>query len=139
MLPGNARKPAVSVAISYLTETLGVRVADERPRDMPTEIVVVKRVGGIKRNLVTDAPWLFVECFGKDDGAAEELCMRVADAAECAPGAYVSYLDSSGAAREAWIVDHSEVGGPSSSPEPDARLDRGRWIMTFEWGISTNV
>lgn len=136
---GNSRKPAVSVGISYLAGVLGVRVADERPREMPAELVVLKRVGGVKRNLVTDAPWIMAECFAKDDQAAEELCMRVADAAECAPGVFVSYEDSSGVVQEAWIVDHAEIGGPASSPEPDARVDRGCWTTTFEWGISTNV
>lgn len=144
MLQGNGRKPAVSVAISYLSSVLGVRVADERPRESltsrwPAELVVVKRVGGVKRNLVTDAPWLFVECFANDDQAAEELCMRVADAAEGAPGAFVVYQDSSDVSCEAWIVDHSEIGAPASNPEGDARIDRGCWTLTFEWGISTNV
>lgn len=137
---GNERKPAVSVAIAYLADKLGVRVADEIPRTMPDQLVVVKRVGGVKRNIVTDAPWLMCECWAADDGAAEALCMRLADAAEAAPDqGWVQYVHPDGSTKRAWILDHSEVGGPASNPDPDARVDMGRWTTTFEWGIQTNV
>jgi hypothetical protein len=138
-MPGNSRKPAVSVAIAYLTDVLGVRVADERPRTIPPELVVVRRVGGVKRNEVLDAPWLMLECWAVDDQAAEDLCMRAADAMEAAPGSFIPYVDGQGRSQEAWISDHSEIGGPASNPDDDQNVDRGRWTTTVEWLISTNV
>ncbi|MBT2266453.1 hypothetical protein [Rhodococcus erythropolis] len=64
--------------------------------------------------------------------------MKVADILEDSPGAYVPYRDDQGVAREAWITSWVEVGGPNDNPDPD-HLDRGRWTLTVELGIASNV
>src|SRR5690349_20757949 len=108
------RRPAVSVGIAYLKTHLTVPVVDEVPRSRPAEFVKVVRVGGTKRNIVTDCPMLTFECWAPDEIAAEELCIQVADLLEDSPGERVNYLTDAGT-EQAFITHHSEVGGPASN------------------------
>lgn len=137
-MAGNARKPAVSVVVALLNAALPVPVMDEAPKTLPVSWVRVVRVGGVKRNLVTDSPMLTLECWGPNEVVAEELAMEVADILENAPGGYVPYMTGDGGTAEAWISGHNEIGGPASNKDPDYP-NKGRWTLTVELGIATNV
>lgn len=47
------------------------------PSPRKDQMVIVRRVGGTRRNVVTDAPLLAFECWGKDDDDAWDLARLV--------------------------------------------------------------
>ncbi|MFB8281892.1 hypothetical protein [Nocardia colli] len=136
-MAGNARKPAVSVVIAYLAQSLGVPVSDRVPANRPESYVLVRRVGGVRINEVTDGPWILCECVAP--ATAEVLAMRVADLLEAAPGEYVTYLRDDMTTAQAWIASYVEVGAPAQNPDEDLQPDYDRWTLTAQLGISSHI
>lgn len=73
---------AVDVIVGYLQTTLptygfDVAVRDRVPEERPASFVIVRRVGGVRRNVVTDEPMLVVEAWAQrhqDAADLAELC-----------------------------------------------------------------
>jgi len=136
---GSARKPAVSVVVALLASGLGVRVGSEMPKEpYPDTFVRVRRLGGTKRNVITDYPMFTIEWWGLSEVAAEALAGRGTDLLEDAPGAYVEYVTEDSSLSEAWVSSFTEIGGPVSNRDPDVR-SHARYTSTVELGISTSA
>lgn len=87
------------------TVAVGTKVPN--PRVVP--FVLVRRLGGVRRNLVTDEPLISLECWDADDAAAQNL----AQLARAHMGALQGVvLDGTTVYR----VD--EISGPQDLPDP---------------------
>lgn len=119
---------AERVVIDYLREALDVPVWQTPPPAPPDNYVRLSRVGGIVRNIVTDAATMSISAYGKDQAQAAELANRVRElmiAARCSrlPGAWCRW----------WV----EMAGPSYYPDPD-RPDYSRYQFSGELRLATN-
>lgn len=117
--------PDVEAAlVPYLTgrltaRQLPARVATKIPGQRPTRLVKVTRTGGVRRNLVTDAPTVMFECWDVDDVAAAELGRVVrAEVQALADDAITG------------VAYRSEVGGLANWPDPDS--ENARYVFTVE-------
>lgn len=64
----------VKLAIAWLTPKLtGVTVTKNRPNPLTGKVVTVRRTGGSRPIMVTDAAWLSVEAFAPTDTDASDL------------------------------------------------------------------
>lgn len=99
--------------------------------------VLVRRVGGVRLNTVTDGPWLLCECVAPV--SAEALAMRVADLLEAAPGEFVTYFNDDMTPARAWIASYAEVGAPAQNPDEDLQPEYDRWTLTVQLGISSHI
>lgn len=64
---------AAALVAGHLATSLGVSTAGKVPNPRPEEFIVVRRVGGPRRNVVTDEATLTVECWSDSDEAAHDL------------------------------------------------------------------
>lgn len=136
MLVGSRRHPAISVVVALLSSKLTIPVFNTAPSQLPDSFVRITRVGGPKKNIVTDGPMLTFECW--HPVSAEELAMQVLDIVENSPGEFVNYQSDTGESRRAWISFYEEVGAPAQHPESDVQLV-DRWVFTARLGIATNI
>lgn len=115
--------------VSFLSDRLGesVWVSTNVPTVRPPLAVKVTRVGGVRRNLVTDAPMVMFECWANsgdliaDEIAASDLARRAR--------AHVGSLDDTAGSRVG-LAHRREVGGPAFNPDPDS--DAPRYSFTVE-------
>lgn len=84
-----------------------VRAFTQVPKVRPSEFLVVRRVGGSRRNLVTDVPTLAVEAYALRPS-------RSILVASHARGAMYSFTDINGYA----VYDVEEFAGPGDLPDP---------------------
>ncbi|MFI8853684.1 hypothetical protein ACIGW3_26310 [Streptomyces sp. NPDC053499] len=114
----------VAVVIDYLRSRLadhgwpvpvGTRVPDPRP----PSFVRLERVGGTRRDLVTDGPRLTVECWGPTEEAAADLATVARALVFALPGW-----------RGAAVYAVADVGGPNTSPDPVS--DQPRVVFSVE-------
>lgn len=98
-------------AVTLLTSATGKPWATRIPNPRPTVFGKVSRIGGVRPNLILEAPLLLVECWAGDEVAAFDLCadawavfdqlsreggwLGAAWVAECDPASPISYYDSS--------------------------------------------
>lgn len=92
-----------------------VPVGTKIPNPRPATFVLVRRLGGVRRNLVTDEPLIGLECWAADDAAAQNL----AQLARAHMGALVGVVL---AGTTVYRVD--EVSGPQDLPDPLAVVPR---------------
>lgn len=95
--------------VAALPDVLGVAVSTRVPNPRPASFIRVKRAGGGRRNLVTDAALVVVEAWADTEPAAADLAMR-ASAALFA----LAQTDTGGV----WIRRVQEISGPSSFTDP---------------------
>lgn len=69
-----------AIAVSVLTEALGVRVSTRKPDPHPDRFVVVSRIGGGNDDWATKDPRFLIECFAKSEFDAESLAESARDA-----------------------------------------------------------
>jgi hypothetical protein len=111
-----------TLVVDYLADLVDVDVFSEVPNPRPDSFVVVRRLGGPRRNLVADGAQIGVECFGSDDVDAYELA---AAARAHLIAMYGQVVDGV----QVYRVD--ELAGPSSSPDPDS----GQARYTFQESV----
>jgi hypothetical protein len=112
----------VTLVVDYLADAVEVDVFSEIPNPRPTSFIVVRRLGGVRRNLVADGAQIGLECWGSDDVDAYEVA---AAARAHMVALYGQVLDGV----QVYRVD--ELAGPSSSPDPDS----GQARYTFQWSV----
>ncbi|OZD23818.1 hypothetical protein CH253_08120 [Rhodococcus sp. 06-156-3C] len=137
----NKRKPATAVAVALLNARLpeGVRAYADVPRERPPSLfVTVKRVGGVRRNVVTDNPLYVVGCYAPGDMQAEALANDAIAVFENAPGVAVEYVDAYDVTQSAFVNRYDEAAGPQNYPDPDVSTHR-RWQFSASLGIASNV
>lgn len=112
--------------VAYLSEALpGVPVSTKIPNPRPdVPFLRVLRVGGTRRDLVTDQPMVVVEAWAGDDGPASDLA-RLAQA-------YVFALAQTDRP-QGYVRAVREVGGIADNPDPVSESPR----FTFTVQIDT--
>ena len=67
-----------AVAVAALKQALpGVAVSTRMPTTRPDRHVIVSRIGGGARTFATSDPRFLVECYARDELAAEQLALEV--------------------------------------------------------------
>lgn len=104
--------------VAYLLPLVTARwpqadVGTTRTTSSPTRFVKVERVGGLRRNLVTDEATVAIQCWAASLDDAADLAKWSRAWVQAAYGEPVSGLS--------WA---SELGGPVSFPDPDTDLPR---------------
>lgn len=114
---------AEALLVSALASPLGVPVSTDVPNPRPAEFVRVTRVGGARRDLVTDLPLVVVECWATDETAAADLVRRAR--------AYVFALAQSSVGGE-WVRAVTEVGGVQFFPDPESATPRYQFTAQLQ-------
>lgn len=120
---------AVDVVTGYLATELASRaesapVHSQIPSTRPSRFVLVRRVGGPRRDLVTDLPLLTVEAWGEDEGDAIDLLGLCRGLIGALRGSVQSGVT---------VYRVNEVGGPGWLPDPVS--DHPRFTLTVEIGM----
>ena len=105
---------AVAVLVGYLNANITPPVHGTIPASRPAEFVHVHRLGGPRRDRVTDLPLLSVDCWADTEARADAM------AQECR--AWVDNLRGSIASTVVQRV--GETGGPVSLPDPSSLTPR---------------
>lgn len=104
---------------AYLEENLdGVDVCVRVPDPRPTMLVVVKRSGGRKLNVLQDRPGLDVLMWAPSEAAVAELAERVGDLMERLP-------------RTRFIDGYDLVVEETMRSDPDPETDIPRWYASY--------
>lgn len=106
---------AVAVAISWLTDNLGPIVLPRIPNPRLEQMVIVRRSGGVRLNLVADNPTLTVEAWAATDEDAHDLAQEARGYLLAMRG---EVIDGTAVYRTA------EVGGPALLPDPLSNQSR---------------
>lgn len=114
---------AVLVVIDYLRSVMpvGTQVYSRVPETRPAEFIRIQRLGGTRRNLVTDRPRVDVECWSDTEESAEALISKTR--------AYV--LAMAGKRGGTTVYDVSEVGGPQWLPDSVSGQPRYSFAVEF--------
>jgi hypothetical protein len=103
---------AVEIVCDELRDRLDdVHVGSMVPTTRPTTFVRVMRVGGVRRNLVTDEATITVEAWAATEQAAHDLSQLCRAHLYAMPGGGSVYRVT-------------EIGGPAFLPDPDSDLPR---------------
>lgn len=116
---------AQQAVIGYLTTALPgygstATVVSKVPAARPATFVLVRRLGGVQRNVVTDEALLTVEAWATVEADAADLiqlCRALIHAMPGPQGSTVCYLIT-------------EIAGPGNLPDPDS--DQARFTMTLQ-------
>jgi hypothetical protein len=98
-----------SLVIAHLKALIAEPVAAEVPDPRPASFVKVERVGGPRRDRVTDAPMVVVQCWAPSKAEAAALGQRVA--------ALVLSLEQT-STPHGYVRAVREVAGLQSFPDP---------------------
>lgn len=115
----------VAAVIRHLTDGLAARgqtvpVRDRVPNPRPVPLVMVRRLGGPRRDVVTDGPQITVECWAADNAAAHDLAQLCRGLVNDMPD------HQTGNGVVVYRVD--EMGGPAALPDP--LTDHPRYVFT---------
>lgn len=106
---------AVDLVCAYLTEELAATVVPRVPQDRPAEFILVRRVGGVRRDIVTDEATLVVEAWAATDEAAHDLAQQARGYLHVLRGRTIEGVAVYGCA---------ESAGPALLPDPESRSPR---------------
>ena len=107
--------------LTALASTATVGAIVPNPRELP--FVTVRRLGGVKRNLVVDSATVTVECWAAQDEDAHDLAQLCRALIHAAQGTTVGAVQ---------VYQTAEIGGPASLPDPDS--NDSRYVATYEIG-----
>lgn len=116
--------PDVEAAlVERFSALLGVPASTRVPNPRPDSFVRVSRVGGARRDLVTDQPLVVVECWASKEGLASDLGRRAL--------AFVYTLEGADVAGGS-IRRVREVGGLQSFPDPISESPRYQFTVQID-------
>lgn len=95
--------------VAHLSTALGVPVTTRVPEPRPAQFVRLLRVGGPRRDLVTDGPMVVFECWAQRPHEAASLGETTR--------AHVSAMDGTDVGG-VWVRQVQEVGGLQNYPDP---------------------
>lgn len=99
-----------ALLVAYLTPLLGgVEVGTQIPNPRPDTFVRVTRVGGARRDRITDQPLVVVQAWATDEAAAQNLGARAQ--------AHVFALEQTSVG-DSYVRAVREVGGFQAVPDP---------------------
>lgn len=110
------------VVISWLTERLAddaLTVASRVPNPRPVRLLVVRRVGGPRRDLVTDEATLTIEAWAGDELDAHDLLQAARAELHALSGRKHD---------DVTVYRISEFAGPAALPDPGSK--EPRYTMT---------
>lgn len=110
----------VALLIDYLDANITEPVRLRIPNPRPSTFVTLRRTGGPKRNLVTDAAQVTVEAWAATDEAAHDLAQEVRGLLNALPG---TVLDTVA------VYRCDELSGPADLPDPLS--DQARFTQSF--------
>lgn len=99
--------------------TVGTRV----PNPRPDALVVVRRIGGARRNLVVDSATLSIEAWGVTEEDAHDLAQLARAVLKAAENTNQNSIV---------IYQVEEFAGPALLPDPDT--EQPRYVLTVEIG-----
>jgi hypothetical protein len=111
------------VLVTHLKPLVGVSVSTRVPDPRPASFVRLRRVGGTRRDLVTDSALIVVECWAADSVAARDLGARTLAHVHEMPDVEVS---------GASIRRVVEVGGLQSFPDPVTDSPRYQFTVQID-------
>jgi hypothetical protein len=105
---------ATAVVLSFVRAGLAARgvnipVRDQVPSPRPAKFVRVRRIGGPRRDLVTDAAMVTVECHAVNEVEAHNLAQLCRGLVNSMPGRTVNGVA---------VYRVAETGGPVNLPDP---------------------
>lgn len=103
------------IAAGLVAQSEDVPVDNEVPTTRPTELVTVRRVGGVRRDLVTDEPRLSIDTWAASVARATDLAQLARTFVHAAQNTIV------GGVR---IYRVTEVLGPTELPDPTSTSPR---------------
>lgn len=110
-----------AVLVTHLEPLVGVPVSTRVPNPRPDEFVRLHRVGGVRRDLVTESPMVLVEAYAATSTRARDLGALALRHVHVMPD-----TDVEGAV----IRRIREVGGLQSFPDPET--DDPRYQFTVQ-------
>lgn len=112
-----------ALLVRVLPSLVGVSVSTKVPHPRPDSFVRVKRVGGGRRDLVTDEPIVVVECWAADEVAASYLGRTT--------HAHVYALAQTSHDGD-YVRAVREVGGLQSFPDPLSKTPRYQFTVQMQ-------
>jgi hypothetical protein len=121
---------AVGVVVEFLSDEVGGHVGSVVPPERPTQFIVVQRVGGVRRNLVTDAATLTVECWAEPEHPenAHDLAQYARAVLHTMPGQVIDGVT---------VYKVDEIAGPAYLPDPAS--DQPRYSFTVSVTVRGSV
>lgn len=115
-MPPTVFRDAEALLIDHLADALpDLEVYGQVPDPRPGRFATINRLGGVRRNAVTDGPMVTFECWANDLGTAMDDAQDVRAEVHALVG---QVLDGS----PVYKVD--EIGGPARLPAEDTPQDR---------------
>lgn len=112
----------VSLAIDYLgAQVDGLALGTRVPSPRPARFVVLRRVGGTRSTLVTDAVLIAVECWASTPADASDLAEQCRDLLLALQGTVLDGVP---------IYKAADVSSPGDLPDPLS--DQPRYTFTVE-------
>ncbi len=112
---------ATAAVTSRLGDVLAVPTDARVPKPRPDEFIVVRRVGGPRRDIVTDEATLTIEAWAQDEAAAHDLAQLARAHVHAMAGT------TEGDVR---VYRVGEFAGPASLPDPDSSQSRYTLTVT---------
>lgn len=116
---------AVNLVNAFTEASTGVTCVTKVPRDRPKRFIRTVRVGGFRRDVVTDVARIVFECWNTSSTAAERDAQMVRDLFYRARG---TTFRAEGQSYKVHGVD--EVAAPADNPDPDTTASR--YTLTLE-------
>jgi hypothetical protein len=112
---------AEAACVAYLKVELAARgetatVATKVPAQRPARLVRVRRLGGVRYDVITDAPMVSFDCWAATEVDAEALASVVR--------ALVASIPDRDVPGGVVCCDVEEGGGPVNQPDPDTNYPR---------------
>jgi hypothetical protein len=111
---------SVAAVISIVDAAVAEPVRSQVPNPRPAAFVLVRRVGGVRRNLVVDEATISVEAWAATEQAAHDLAQSARAAIHAAQGTVVSGAGT--------LYRSDEIGGPAW--DPDDESDQARYSFS---------
>ena len=119
---------AVALVVDVLADEVGGHVGNVVPSPRPTQFVVVRRVGGTRRNLVADNATLTVECWAERPEYAHDLAQYCRAVIHTMPGQTFDGVA---------VYKVAELAGPADLPDPVS--DQPRYSFTVSVTVRGSV
>lgn len=114
--------------VAWLEPRLSARVSTRVPNPRPALFVTVRRIGGVRANLIQDAPIVLVECWGSPtDESSNAVASNLAHAAYRHMVAMPTVQDITPHCR----VYAARVSGPVNNPDTSTNTPRYHLTATL--------
>jgi len=111
-----------TLVVDYLAGVIDEPVYSDTPNPRPSTFVVVRRLGGPRRTLVSDGAQMMVEVWASDDVTAAGLAGVVRAYALALDGEVVAGVQ---------FYRADELSGPQWNPDPESGSSRYTFQSTF--------